>query len=258
MRVLILEDEAPAFRRLSNLLTENHPDIEIIDVLDTVEHAIKWLNNHNCPDLIFSDIQLSDGLSFEIYKQVKIDCPIIFTTAFDEYMFEAFKTNGIDYLLKPIQQSELDRSIEKFKKLGAADRGTGELNINALIEAVTKPEKKYKDRFLIKLGTKLLPVDIKDIAYFIHQDGMTELRNREEKKYFVDYSLDDLEDLLDPRIFFRLNRQCLAHISSIQQVHQYFKGRLKVDLIPLPENEITVSREKATSFKNWLGDNSIQ
>ena len=164
-----------------------------MDVIDTVENAIKWFNNHQCPDLIFSDIQLSDGLSFEIYKQIEVKCPIIFTTAYDEYMFEAFKTNGIDYLLKPIQESELERSIEKYHQLGGEQNPDSGTDLNALIEAVTNPMRKYKERFLVKIGAKLIPVQSADIAYFQYSDGSTEIITKDGKKYLWDQSLDDLE-----------------------------------------------------------------
>lgn len=256
MRALILEDEAPAFRRLQNLLSEHHPYVEIVEVIDTVENAIKWLQNHKTPELIFSDIQLSDGLSFEIYKKLPPTCPIIFTTAFDEYMMEAFKTSGIDYLLKPIQIDELNRSIEKFRFLSNQNKEY-HADLTSLIDYISPARKKYKKRFLVKLGTKLTPVVIKEIAYFYFNEGSTELHTVENKIYILDQSLDELENLIDPSQFFRLNRKCLANIDAIEKAHQFFKGKLKIELKPQSNFEVTVSREKASSFKSWLNGESL-
>jgi len=255
MRALIFEDEAPAYRRLTNLLSENHPEIEIIEVIDTVSEAIRWLGNNSSPDLIFSDIQLSDGLSFDIFKNKSLSCPIIFTTAYDEYMLEAFKTNGIDYLLKPIQIKDLDRSIKKFKSLSKNE--ALQIDLSELLKSVSNPKKKYKERFLVKLGKRLFPIETKEVAYFSHFDGSTELRTFTDKTYIIDQSLDELEDLVDPMLYFRLNRQFLSNITSIKQIHQYFKGRLKVELTPEVRTEVTISREKASAFKSWMDGGRI-
>jgi DNA-binding LytR/AlgR family response regulator len=251
MKVLIIEDEAPAYRRLNTLLTKNHPDMEVVEVIDSVSEAVKWLRNHSAPSLIFSDIQLADGLSFEIYKAVEVSCPIIFTTAYDEYMMDAFETNGIDYLLKPIEETSLNRSISKFRKLTEGDR-VDENPINNLLEVLEKKDRKYKKRFLVKVGSKLVPVVTDDLAYFQSSDGSTEMVLKTGKRFIVDQTLDELDSVLDPIEFFRLNRQFLANISSIDSIHQYFKGKLKIYLKPDAESEVIVSREKARSFKNWL------
>ncbi len=250
MRVLIIEDEAPAYRRLNTLLIENCPDFEVVDVIDSVDDAVKWLRNLPSPDLIFSDIQLADGLSFEIYKTVDVSCPIIFTTAYDEYMLDAFKTNGIDYLLKPIKQEALIQSIEKFHKLRSDKSKT--TNFNQILEYFQKKENNYKSRFLIKVGTKLVPIQTSDIGYFLSSDGNTELVARNGKHYIVDHTLDELESMLDPQSFFRLNRQFLSHVESIEAIHQYFKGKLKIQLNPQTNEDVIVSRDKARSFKNWM------
>ncbi len=251
MKVLIIEDEAPAYRRLSTLLQTNHPDFEIIEVLDSISDSLKWLRNHNSPDLIFSDIQLADGLSFEIYKQTEVLCPIIFTTAYDEYMLEAFKTNGIDYLLKPIEKEHLNQSIEKFKLLKSYKQSSKD-NLLDLINRLENKGKKYKTRFLVRLGTKLLPVQVGDIAYFYSSQGSTDMILNSGKTLIIDQTLDELQNLLDPSHFFRLNRQFLAHISSISSIHQYFKGKLKIQLHPSTSEIVTVSKEKARLFKKWV------
>jgi len=251
MKILIIEDEAPAYRRLNTLLSKGHPDMEVIEVIDTVSDAVKWLRNHQTPALIFSDIQLADGLSFEIYKQVDVVCPIIFTTAYDEYMMDAFETNGIDYLLKPIEEKSLNRSISKFRKL--TESGNEIQNpIEDLLAVLDKKEKKYKNRFLVKLGAKLVPVLIDDVAYFQSSEGSTAMVLKSGKRFIVDQTLDELESLIDPLKFFRLNRQYFTNINSIESIHQYFKGKLKIYLSPSSDKEVLVSREKARSFKNWI------
>jgi DNA-binding LytR/AlgR family response regulator len=253
MRVLIIEDEAPAYRRLHNLLDQNSNDFEILDVIDSVSDAVKWLRNHKMPELIFSDIQLSDGLSFEIFDQVSVACPIIFTTAYDAFMLEAFKTNGIDYLLKPLQSEDLNRSLEKFRRFNGGGEQPALSDIEGLLAAMRKPVKSYKSRFLVKLGSKLLPVLTADIAWFAAADGLVELRTRSGKSYFIDQPLDELEASLDPERFFRINRQFLAQVDSIETIHQFFKGKLKVILNPMPAAEVIVSRDKARTFRNWVG-----
>lgn len=257
MRVLIIEDEAPAYRRLSTLLYKNHPNLEIIEVLDSVSDSVKWFNSHNTPDLIFSDIKLADGLSFEIYKQIQINCPIIFTTAYDEYMLEAFQTNGIDYLLKPIDEERLKQSIEKVERLvNSADAQNNSLS--ELIWSLESKEKKYKTRFLVKLGNKLFPVQTKDIAYFQSAQGCTDMVLNNGKTLVTDQTLEELQNVLNPLHFFRLNRQFIANIGSINTIHQYFKGRLKVVLNPATSIDVIISREKTRSFKNWIdGDVSF-
>jgi DNA-binding LytR/AlgR family response regulator len=250
VRALIIEDEAPAYRRLSNLLAQHHPEVEAIDVLDSIEAAVRWLGENKAPDLIFSDIQLSDGLSFEIYRQAPPPCPIIFTTAYDAYMLEAFRTNGIDYLLKPIEEEDLARSMAKFESLRKAPPVAPD--IERLLSALGGAKPAYRERFLIKLGSKLLPVATADIAWFLSTDGTTELLTREGKRHLIDLPLDEIEQQLDPARFFRLNRQCIACITCIQVAHQHFNGKLKVELRPAAPMEVMVSREKARAFKEWM------
>jgi DNA-binding LytR/AlgR family response regulator len=201
MKVLIIEDEAPAYRRLSTLLHNDHPDLEIIEVLDSISDSVKWLRNHKSPDLIFSDIQLADGLSFDIYKQIEVTCPIIFTTAYDEYMLEAFSTNGIDYLLKPIDEESLNRSIQKAKRLKGKDEQP-QSSWKELMDILQKKEKGYKTRFLVKIGSKLVPVQVENIAYFRSSMGSTDIVLKSDKSLVVDQTLDELEQVMDPVHFF--------------------------------------------------------
>lgn len=251
MKILIIEDEAPAYRRLNTLLNQDFPEMEVLEVIDSVNDAIKWLRNHSSPDLIFSDIQLADGLSFEIYKEVEVKCPIIFTTAYDEYMLDAFQTNGIDYLLKPIEPKRLNRSIEKFKSL-VENQSVKPTDISDLLAVIDSERKSFKSRFLIKVGTKLIPVNIDSIAYFYSADGSTHLIAKNGKTFVIDQTLDELDKLLDPELFFRLNRQYMSCVSSIESIHQYFKGKLKLYLKPKTDTEVIISREKARLFKNWM------
>ncbi|MBX2978688.1 MAG: response regulator transcription factor [Flavobacteriales bacterium] len=251
-RTLIIEDEAPAYRRLSGLLAQHHPGLEVVDVLDSIEAALDWFPANPAPELIFSDIQLSDGLSFEIYRQLPPPCPIVFTTAYDAYMLEAFRTNGIDYLLKPVEEEDLARSIAKFEALVQRSTAPALPDIERLLAAVNGTKTSYRERFLVKLGTKLLPVPTRDIAYFLSSEGTTELHTRDGKRHLLDQPLDEIEQQLDPTVFHRLNRQCIACVQCIAVVHQHFNGKLKVELKPAAPTEVMVSREKARGFKEWL------
>ncbi len=253
MRVLIIEDEAPAFRRLQKILEEIQPDVQIVEVIDSVEESVNWLQSHNPPELIFMDIQLSDGLSFEIFDKVKISRPVIFTTAFDEYMLKAFKVNSIDYLLKPIKIEDLAQSIRKFKDMKAAFGQEGH-DINSLISQIKMDDRKHKSRFLVRQGDKLISIETNKIAYFQTRNGLVHLVTMEDKKYVMDQTLDELVQQIDPEKFFRANRQFLVHFNAIKLVHKYHKGKLFIDLT-LPTNErLTVSSEKASMFKEWLGE----
>jgi len=252
IQVLIIEDEAPAYRRLDNLLASLDTNFQVVEVIDSIVDAVNWLKNHKSPDLIFSDIQLSDGLSFEIFKKIEIVCPIIFTTAYDEYMLSAFKTNGLDYLLKPIKEEDLKRSIEKFKRFHNTNDGNQLGQVKELLKALESKKATYRERFLVKIGDRLIPIKSYDIAYFSYRDGGTEIIHQTGKSYLIDQPLDELESELDPSKFFRLNRQFLASIDSIDVIHRYFNGKLKIDLKPTPEEEVLVSREKASRFKSWM------
>ncbi len=253
MKVLIIEDEQPAARRLASLV-EGLPDpMEVVEVLDSVAGGVDWLNKNPSPDLVFMDIQLSDDLSFAIFEQVKIESPIIFTTAFDEYALRAFEVNSIDYLLKPIEADKLQRSIEKLSTLR---KGSVELApdlIQSLVQSVTKGAGSFKKRFLVKKGEQLQTVDIDEVAYFITENKVNFLVSTKGKKFMIDYTLDVLETQLDPAQFFRLNRQCIAGINTIGNIQNYFNGKLKVDLSKgIAIDPQTVSREKASAFKQWL------
>ena len=254
MNVLIIEDEAPAFRRLQKLIQEINPQIEIVEVIDSVKEAIKWLNTYAAPDLIFMDIQLADGLSFEIFEEVKVTKPVIFTTAYDEYTLKAFKVNSVDYLLKPLDKEALAQSIRKYEELREAFGGTQMIQFEALLNTFKNGETDahFKSRFLIKTSDRLISLLEQEVAYFYTESSLVYVRTNQEKRYLVDYTLDDLEKQLDPKFFFRLNRQFITRLQAISEIHNYFKGKLLVKFQPLCTHEVIVSREKASIFKRWL------
>jgi len=253
MKVIIIEDEAPAFRRLQKILEEVEPGVEIMEVIDSVEDAVKWVRKHQQPDLFFMDIQLSDGVSFEIFEQVKITRPVIFTTAFDEYMLKAFKVNSIDYLLKPIKPEDLKASLTKFKELQSQFGNSG-VSLQEVIKQIQLTEKSYKPRFLVKLGDKMISVETSNIAYFQTRLGVVHLITKEGKTYLMDQSLEELQSQLDPQKFYRANRQFIICFDAITTVHRYHKGKLLAETRPASQEEIIVSAEKASDFKSWLGN----
>jgi DNA-binding LytR/AlgR family response regulator len=196
---------------------------------------------------------LADGQSFEIFNRVQLKCPVVFTTAYDEFALKAFKVNSLDYLLKPIDKDELKNAFDKFKSF-RPQQSDLELNIKNLLANIQIPQvESFKDRFLVKSGQKLVSVSENDIAYFLSQDKLTYLLTHAGNKYVVDYTLDDLDALLNPKTFFRLNRQVFSSLQSINSVHTYFNGKLKIDVTPKYADELIVSRERAPDFKAWLG-----
>ena len=254
MKTLIIEDEYPAIERLKKLIQEIEPKIEILDTIDSVQAACVWFARHEPPELIFSDVQLSDGICFEIFETLDIQCPIIFTTAYDEYAIRAFKLKGIDYLLKPIKKGELAAAIQKFyqmkQPLAPVDL---QLHMLSLLQALQPQQTSYKSRFLVKGNDKLIPVAASDIAYCYTAQDIVYLMRHNGRKHSIDFKMDQLEELLDPAQFYRVNRQFLCQITAIDQVHPYFNGRLKLLISPAPAEEVIVSRDKAKPLKDWLG-----
>lgn len=250
MKVLIIEDEAPAFRRLEKILLEVEPSTEILEVLDSVEDSVKWLRNHEAPDLIMMDIQISDGISFQIFDEIKVESPVIFTTAFDEYLLRAFKVNSIDYLLKPIKKEDLGHALDKFKSLtGEKEQG---VDLSQLLKQISLTETTYKSRFLVKQGDKMLAIKTEDIVCFQSKHGVVHIVTKHGQKYLTDFTLEDLTNQLDPKHFYRANRQHLINADYVSVVHKHFKGKLLVEMNHFTEDQILVSSEKATSFKAWL------
>jgi DNA-binding LytR/AlgR family response regulator len=251
MKVLIIEDEAPASRRLQKILNEIDPSIEILACLESIDASVNWFRENKSYDLILMDIQLSDGLSFEIFKNVEIQNPVIFTTAYDEYAIQAFKVNSIDYLLKPIDRDELRNSLEKFHKLkesySSETPGFIELMKNIKLSGPV-----YKSRFLIKIGPNLVIVPANQIAYFFADNKLVYFVTYQGKKYIAENSLEELEELLDPDIFYRANRKFIININSLVNISATFSGKLKLVLQPGTTEEVSVSREKAVDFKKWI------
>ncbi len=252
MKVLIVEDELPAAKRLKKMILAIRPDAEVVNVIDSVEQALLYFQNTPLPDLAFFDIQLADGLSFDIFEQVDLSVPVIFTTAYDQYMLKAFKVNSIDYLLKPIDDEELAFALDKFDRFFAAstvppiDRKV----IQELIKGVEQPP--FKKRFLIKAGQQLTYLRTQDIRYFFSDEGLVYAKTNKGKKHIVDFTLDQLEELMDPVDFYRINRKFILHIESISKIHPYFNSRLKLELHPTTDLEVIVSRDRVSNFKQWL------
>jgi DNA-binding LytR/AlgR family response regulator len=252
MNVLILEDEASASKRLKTMLGKIIPDITILAVIDSVEDAVAWLHAHDEPDIIFADIQLSDGICFDIFRQVKLMCPVVFTTAYDEYAVEAFKVNSIDYLLKPIHADKLKSSIDKLDSMKLAFGPHQPEKLDSLMKLLDRGEKGYKTRFLVYSGQTMKSVPAESAAYFMIDNQLVFLVNRENKRYLIEYTLDDLEVLLDPSMFFRINRQMIVSLEAVTAIHPYFNNRLKLDIEPGIDGDIFVSRKRVGDFKKWL------
>ena len=248
MNVLIIEDEMPAANRLMQLLKQYLPEATIHGNLDSISSAVEWLEGNLSPDLIFCDIQLADGHSFEIFEQVKVDSSIIFVTAFDQFAIKAFKLNSVDYLLKPLDPEELKKSINKFQNR----QMPGKLDIMELKNLLQPQTANYKSRFLVKYGEKIQSVPTDEISFFFSAEKVTYLQTGEGRKYIMDYTLDQLEQWLDPKRFFRLNRKYIASFDSITEIYTYSNSRLRIKLVHCENNDILVSREKVGALKEWL------
>ena len=249
MKTIIIEDEQLAARRLENMVKTIDPTIEIVAKLESIEDSVKWFKTNEHPDLIFLDIHLEDGLSFSIFDQVKVNVPIIFTTAFDEYAIKAFKLKSIDYLLKPIVQNDLEKAITKYREWGEKNQL---VNLKELYKLMNVKEKSYRDRFSVVVGQKIKSIDVKDIAYFFSNSGITFVAMLSKSQYSLDISLDNLMEELDPKLFFRVNRQYLVGLSSIVNIHIYPKSRLKLELNPPIPEGVFVSLDKVVDFKKWV------
>ncbi len=248
MKVVIVEDEQLAAEKLAGLLVQTEPGIQIVKVLESVEESVNWFATHNAPDLVFMDIQLEDGISFEIFEAIKITAPVIFTTAFDQYAIRAFKVNSIDYLLKPISKEDLNTAISKFKSLHL-DEYLLEEKVSRVIEQFTR---RFKSRFLIRVGTRFQSVPVSKICSFFVEERCTFLQTREGKRYDLDYSLDQLQTMTDPEQFFRVSRNFLVNINCIEEIISYSATRLKLKLENSSGEGIIVSRDKVSEFKRWM------
>jgi len=251
MKVLVFEDEKLASERLVELIKEIRPDAEVIASLKSVEAGLLWLENNEEPDLLISDIQLLDGSSFEIFDQHPIKCPVIFTTAYDEYAIKAFQVNSIDYLLKPIQKQKLALALEKYENR-VSGSASASLDIDKIREAIQGSNVQYKSRFLVKFGQRIKAIPVEQIAYFFSQDKLSYLMCFDGKKLPLDQTLEELEAVLDPKNYFRVNRKFIVHFNAVSDIHPYFKGRVKLDLQPGINDEIVISSDKTPLFKQWL------
>jgi DNA-binding LytR/AlgR family response regulator len=250
MKVLIVEDEKLAADKLEKLILEIDPDIEVLGIADSVKDTAKWLANNTSPDLIFMDIQLGDGICFEVFEIIEVKCPIIVTTAFNEYAQEAFKVNSIDYLLKPINKDEVKSALDKFHSMKAVfDMAE---SARRMSEAKKMLESGYKMRFMVKIGEHIVSVPVEEIAYFFSRDKGTFFKTNEGRSFLVDYSLEQVEDMSDPIGFFRINRKYLVSFQSISDIITYSNSRLKVVVPHMDEGDILVSRHRVKEFKNWL------
>ncbi|WP_321997164.1 LytTR family DNA-binding domain-containing protein [Draconibacterium orientale] len=255
MRVIIVEDELHNYRLLRGMVEKLRPDWQIIDWFESVKSTVAWLKNNPAPDLIFMDIQLTDGISFSIFDQVNVTSMVIFTTAYDEYALRAFQVNSIDYLLKPVKQDKLRLSIEKFEHMVAAATEKPERapDYKELLQAITSGERKYRKRFLISGATSYFKLDVDDVAWFYTENRVTTAVTFQGKEHVIDLTIEKLEEQLDPDLFFRTNRSSIVHINAIRKFENHFGGKLILKLIAPFNETITISRLKATEFKEWVG-----
>jgi DNA-binding LytR/AlgR family response regulator len=247
MKVIILEDETRAANHLERLLAKVDPTMTVLAKIESVRDGVKYLQTLPEPELIFSDIQLADGLSFEIYKQVAVRCPIIFTTAYDHYAIEAFQTNGIDYLLKPIEEERLLKAIEKARHFSPG------LSLEKLLSMASPISgKAYKSRFMVKVGDKIKSVPVEEILAFFSQEKASFIRTRDAHTYCIEYALDQLEPMLDPEKYFRINRKYMVSIDACTNILAWTNSRLRLKIEGIDDPDIIVARERVAEFKMWL------
>jgi len=245
MRVIIIEDEKPAAEKLHKALLACNASIQVEAVLSSVKAAVEWLQQHPNPGLMFMDIELTDGLSFKIFEQANINCPVIFTTAYDEYWQEAFEHNSIDYLLKPVKQEKLLIALKKYENL----KQHFTANYNHLLNF---NQGEHKKRFLVKRGTDYISIKTTDISYFYAAQKLVCLVDNSAQKFILDQSLADLEKQLDPSQFYRVNRKYLVNLNAIKRIKTYAKSKLQLEIQPSPSEEIIISQENAAAFKAWM------
>jgi DNA-binding LytR/AlgR family response regulator len=253
MKILIVEDELPAAKQLQRLLHEIDPTYEIGGQTQSVARTVEWLQNNETPDIVFMDIHLSDDLSFSIFEQIEVPSPVVFTTAYDEYALQAFKVNSIDYLLKPIDKDELHKSIDKLKRLTQGNSQQHDATLtHELAEMIMHHKPAYKNRFLVKRGEQFLSIPVEEITHFVSEYKVTYCITRDQLKFSIENTLEELEKMLEQAKFFRLNRQCIIHFNAIDKIHTYFNGKLLVQTKSKFENEFKLSKERAREFKLWL------
>jgi two-component system, LytTR family, response regulator LytT len=256
MKILIVEDEKLAIKKLRGLLKEVDPDIEIMADLDSIESSVEWLGANPMPDVILMDIELVDGQSFEIFERVEVNCPVIFVTSYDEYAIQAFKVNSVAYLLKPIEKEDIMAAFNKFEQTKAfySTKAPG-FSISSLVEELQTrlQPKKYRKRFLARYSNKLISVETHEIAYFFAEERMNFFRTYDNRRIAIDYAIEELEQMLDPEEYFRINRSYLIAMKSVQKIDDYFGQRLILQLKPPATEQVIISRERVSTFKNWMG-----
>lgn len=259
MKVLIIEDEELAVKKLQKTLAGVDTTAEVVGVADSIRSSVSWLQDNPTPDLILMDIELADGQSFEIFDKVDVKSTVIFTTSYDEYALKAFKVNSVDYLLKPIQKEDLQAALDKFKKMkniyGNGSGNAQPLNVDSLVKELQLKlqPREFRKRFLVKHAQKLVSIEVDEIAYFYSDGRLNFFKTNDNKKYVVDYTMDELEEMLNPEVYFRISRSFYVSIASVDQIHDYFGNRLLLNLKPAVDKEALVSREKVTEFKKWMG-----
>ena len=253
MKILIVEDEELAVKKLQKTLAAIDSNSTVVGITDSIKSSVEWLQQNPAPDLILMDIELADGQSFAIFNLTEVKSPVIFTTSYDEYALKAFKVNSIDYLLKPVQKEDLEDALKKFHALRS--QHTMGFSMDSLVKELQQKlqPREYRKRFLVKNGQKLLSVEIKDIAYFYSDGRLNFFKTHDNKKFIIDYTMDDLEELLDPEHYFRISRSFFVSIASIDKIDDYFGNRLILNLKPSVDKEALVSREKVADFKKWMG-----
>jgi DNA-binding LytR/AlgR family response regulator len=252
MKALIIEDEPHARTELKRLLGKVAPDVEVVAETDSVAETVLFLQSGKEFDLVFADIQLSDGLSFDIFSKVEVTQPVIFTTAYNEFAIKAFELNSIDYLLKPIEEKQLQRALDKLRKMKGSMEATSLTLTAEKLKELLSSKREYKSRFVIKTGDQFRYITTSDIAYFMADEGMVYAVDKQGTRLLVDYKMEELELLLNPSEFFRINRGCTIHIQSVQKVHKYFNSRLSIDLQPKTAEPVLVSRLKVDDFLTWM------
>ncbi len=249
-KILIIEDEKPAASWLVKLIKNLDSSNEIIEVLDSVEDGVKWFKNNPEPDLAFFDIELADGLSFKIFDQVQVECPIVFTTAYDQYAISAFKVNSIDYLLKPIDENELQKAWNKFKKIHD-NNDAGLKNLVADFKKINQ-QKNFKERFLIKKGEQFTYLKTNEVAFFYSESSLSFVVDKHGKRFLLEDKLDLIEQRISPKYFFRINRKFIIRESAINKITSYLNKRLILELNPKTDIKVVVARERVNAFKAWL------
>lgn len=254
MKYLIIEDEPLAQQELVRMLKSLDPNFSLLASIDSVKESVEWFNNNDQPDIVFMDIHLSDNICFEIFNKVEITAPVIFTTAYDQYAIEAFKTNGIAYLLKPIEEEELISALKKFRTLTNTNIELS--SIHSHIQQLSTLNS-YKERVLAKVGDNYQHVAMQDVAYFYSEDHYTFVATKDKQRYIINYTLDTLIEQINPQQFFRISRQFIVNINAINNISKHFNGRLKITVKPSFSEDIYVSRNRVQAFLAWLDGETV-